>query len=48
MARSGILVIINVINFVLPLFAVHRIGPMPLSMTSAGSAAMEIREGLGW
>ncbi len=43
-----ILVIINVVNFVAPLLGVHRIGPMPLSMSSAGSAAMEIREGLGW
>ncbi len=43
-----VLLIINVVNFVAPLFGVHRIGPVPLSMTSAGSAAIEIREGLGW
>jgi len=43
-----VLVIINVVNFLGPLFGMQRIGPMPLSMTSAGSAAMEIREGLGW
>jgi hypothetical protein len=43
-----VLVIINVVNFLAPLFGMHRIGPMLLSMSSAGSAAMEIREGLGW
>ncbi|HKD67705.1 MAG TPA: hypothetical protein VKB84_12745 [Candidatus Binataceae bacterium] len=43
-----VLVIVNLVNFLAPLFGVHRIGPMPLSMSSAGSAAMEIREGLGW
>jgi hypothetical protein len=42
-----ILVAINVINFVLPLLGFRRVGPMPLSMSSAGSAAIEIKEGLG-
>jgi hypothetical protein len=43
-----VLVIINVVNFVASLLGMHRIGPMPLAMSSAGSAAIEIREGLGW
>lgn len=43
-----VLLVINLVNFFSPLFGVHRIGPMPLSMSSAGSAALEIREGLGW
>jgi hypothetical protein len=42
-----VLVIINVVNFILPLLGVNRIGPMPVLMSSAGSAAIEIREGLG-
>ena len=41
-----VLVVINLVNFFAPMLGVHRIGPMPLSMSSAGSAAMEIREGL--
>jgi hypothetical protein len=46
-AAFWILVAINVINFVAPLIGIRRIGPLPLSMTSAGAAAIEIREGLG-
>jgi hypothetical protein len=42
-----VLVAINVVNFVAALAGVHRVGPMPLSLSSAGSAAQEIREGLG-
>jgi hypothetical protein len=43
-----ILILINVVNFSGALFGMHRIGPLPLSMSSAGSAAAEIRERLGW
>jgi hypothetical protein len=42
-----LLVIINVVNFLAPLVGMRRLGPIPLSMSSAGSAAMELREGLG-
>jgi hypothetical protein len=41
------LVVINAINFILPLLGVSRLGLLPLAMSSAGSAAMELREGLG-
>ncbi|HEY2105138.1 MAG TPA: hypothetical protein VGH29_05110 [Candidatus Binataceae bacterium] len=43
-----VLVAINLVNFFAPLLGIERIGPMPLSMSSAGAAALEIREGLGW
>lgn len=43
-----ILVIINVVNFIAPMLGAHRLGPLPLSLSSAGCAAQEIREGLGW
>jgi len=46
--RILVLVIINVVNFMAPLLGIHRFGPMRLTMSSAGSAALEIREGLGW
>jgi hypothetical protein len=42
-----VLVFINVFNFVAALAGIRRIGPMLLSMTSAGAAAQEIRDGLG-
>jgi hypothetical protein len=41
-----IVVIINVVNFIAALLGAHRLGPLPLSLSSAGSAAQEIREGL--
>ncbi len=47
LAALWILVIINVVNFIAALIGVHRLGPLPLSLSSAGSAAQEIREGLG-
>ncbi len=43
-----VLIAINALNFIAPLLGVRRLGPMPLAMSSAGAAAMEIREGLGW
>jgi hypothetical protein len=42
-----ILVAINVLNFIAPMLGVRHIGPMPLAMSSAGSAAIEIREAIG-
>jgi hypothetical protein len=42
-----IVVVINVVNFIAALLGAHRLGPLPLSLSSAGSAAQEIREGLG-
>jgi len=42
-----VLVAINVVNFIAPFIGMRRIGPMPLAMSSAGSAAIELREGLG-
>jgi hypothetical protein len=42
-----LLVIINLVSFVAPLIGMRRLGPIPLSMSSAGSAAIEIREGVG-
>jgi hypothetical protein len=42
-----VLVAINLVNFGAAIAGAHRIGPMPLSLSSAGSAALEIREGLG-
>jgi hypothetical protein len=42
-----VLALINVINFVAALSGAHRLGPLPLSLSSAGAAAQEIREGLG-
>ncbi len=47
-AAFWILIAINVVNFAAPMFGVYRIGPLPVSMSSAGSAALEIQEGLGW
>jgi hypothetical protein len=46
-AAFWLLVVINVVNFIAPLLGMRRLGPMPLSMSSAGSAAMELREALG-
>ncbi len=43
-----ILIAINAVNFALPLIGFYRLGPMPFSISSAGSAAIEIREGWGW
>ena len=40
--------IVNVVNFIAALLGAHRLGPLPLSLSSAGSAALEIREGLGF
>lgn len=42
-----VLVVINVINFIVAIAGMHRLGPMPLRQSSAGAAAAEIREGLG-
>jgi hypothetical protein len=47
LAAFWILVIINLVNFIAALLGAHRLGPLPLSLSSAGSAAQEIREGLG-
>jgi hypothetical protein len=41
-----LLMIVNLVNFVAPLIGMRRLGPIPLSMSSAGSAAIEMREGL--
>jgi hypothetical protein len=48
LAAFWVLVFINVFNLIAGLAAVRRLGPLLLSMTSAGAAAQEIREGLGW
>jgi hypothetical protein len=48
LAAFWVLVFINVFNFAAALAGIHRIGPLLLSMTSAGAAAQEIREGFGW
>jgi hypothetical protein len=42
-----VLLLVNVVNFIAALAGMHRLGPLPLSLSSAGSAAIEIREGLG-
>lgn len=48
LAAFWILIAINVINFVAAIAGTHRLGPLALSLSSAGAAAYEIREGLGW
>ena len=42
-----LLVVVNVVSFVAAIAGMHRLGPLPLSLSSGGSAAYEIREGLG-
>ncbi len=42
-----VLVVVNVVSFIAAAAGIHRLGPLPLSLSSAGSAAYEIREGLG-
>jgi hypothetical protein len=43
-----VLIAINLVNFVAAIAGSRYLGPLPLSLSSAGSAAYEIREGLGW
>ncbi len=42
-----VLIVVNVVSFIAAAAGIHRLGPLPLSLSSAGSAAYEIREGLG-
>jgi hypothetical protein len=47
-AAFWILIAINATNLVAPLVGVYHLGPLPVSMSSAGAAALEMKEGLGW